>query len=145
VFELPKGLPPTRDCDHHIDLLPGAQPFHMRPYRYAPALKSKIERQVDEMLTSGIIQPSQSEFSSSVILVKNKYNTYQFCVDYRHLNALTVKTRFPVPIIDEFLDELHGAAWFSTLDLQAGFHQMCMAPQDQHKMAFHTHHGNSNF
>jgi hypothetical protein len=87
VFELPKGLPPTRDCDHHIDLLPRAQPFHMRPYRYAPALKSEIERQVDEMLTSGIIQPSQSEFSSSVILVKKKDNTYRFCVDYRHLNA----------------------------------------------------------
>jgi tRNA A37 N6-isopentenylltransferase MiaA len=94
----------------------------MRPYRYAPALKTEIEKQVEEMLQSGIVQPSQSEFSSSVILVKKKDHTYRFCVDYRHLNALTLKTKYPVPVIDEFLDELHGVAWFSTLDLKAGFH-----------------------
>jgi hypothetical protein len=141
VFAVPTGLPPTRDCDHHIALLPGAQPFHMRPYRYAPALKSEIEKQVTEMLDAGIIQSSQSEFSSSMILVKKKDNTYRFCVDYRHLNALTVKTRFPVLVIDE----LHGAAWFSTLDLRAGFHQIRMAPQDQHKTAFQTHHGHYEF
>ncbi|XP_020401789.1 uncharacterized protein [Zea mays] len=126
VFALPVGLPPVRDCDHHISLLPGAQPFHVRPYRYAPALKTEIERQVQEMLSSGIIQHSNSEFSSSVILVKKKDDSYRFCVDYRHLNALTVKTRFPVPIMDELLDELYGAAWFSTLDLRAGFHQIRM-------------------
>jgi hypothetical protein len=117
----------------------------MRPYRYAPALKSEIERQVRDMLQSGIIQHSRSDFSSSVILVKKKDDSYHFCVDYRHLNALAVKTRFPIPVIDEFLDELHGAAWFSTLDLRAGFHQIRMAPQDQHKTAFSTHHGQFEF
>jgi hypothetical protein len=142
---VPTGFPPTRDCDHHIALLLGAQPFHMPPYRYAPALKSEIEKQVTEMLGASIIQPSQSEFSSLVILVKKKDNTYMFCVDYRHLNALTVKTRFPVLVSDEFLDELHGSAWFSTLDLRAGFHQIRMAPQDQHKIAFQTHHGHYEF
>jgi hypothetical protein len=145
VFALPTGLPPQRDCDHHIQLLPGAHPFHIRPYRYAPALKTEIEQQVEEMLSSGIIQRSQSEFSSPVILVKKKDSTYRFCVDYRHLNALTVKTRFPVPVIDELLDELNGLAWFSTLDLRAGFHQIRMAPQDQHKTAFQTHHGQFEF
>ena len=113
-----------------IPLLPGARPVQMRPYRYAPALKTEIENQVAEMLHSGIIQPSKSAFSSSVILVKKKDQTYRFCVDYRHLNALTVKTKFPVPVIDEFLDELHGASWFSTLDLRAGFHQIRMNPHD---------------
>jgi hypothetical protein len=98
----------------------------MRPYHFAQALKSEIEHQVAEMLKSGIVQHSQSEFSSSVILVKKKDDNYRFCVDYRHLNALTVKTRFPVPVIDEFLDELHGASWFSTLDLCDGFHQIRM-------------------
>jgi hypothetical protein len=145
VFAMPQGLPPPRDYDHQIPLLPGAQPFRMRPYRYAPALKSEIERQVEEMLDSGIVQHSQSEFSSSVILVKKKDGSYRFCVDYRHLNALTVKSRFPVPIIDEFLDELHGSAWFSILDLRAGFHQIRMAPHDQHKTAFQTHHGHFEF
>lgn len=145
IFALPHGLPPARDCDHHIPLIPGAQPFQVRPHRYAPALKSKIEKQVDEMLQSSIIDLSKSEFSSPVILVKKKDGTYRFCVDYRHLNALTAKNKFPVPIIDEFLDELHGAAWFSTLDLRAGFHQIRVQQQDQHKTAFQTHHDHFEF
>lgn len=138
-------MPSARDCDHQIELLPGASPVQMRPYRYAPALKDEIEKQISEMLQSGIVQPSKSAFASSVILVKKKDNTYRFCVDYRHLNALTVKTKFPVPVIDEFLDELHGATWFSTLDLRAGFHQIRMNPRDQHKTAFQTHHGHFEF
>jgi hypothetical protein len=145
IFEVPHGLPPPRECDHRISLLTGVSPVQLRSYRYAPALKSEIEKQVADMLQTGIIQNSSSAFSSPVILVKKKDNTYRFCVDYRHLNALTIKTKFPVPIIDEFLDELHGAAWFSTLDLRAGFHQICMASEDQHKTAFQTHHGHFEF
>jgi hypothetical protein len=145
VFEVPQGMPPVRDCDHKVPLLPGARPVQMRPYRYAPALKTEIEQQVADMLKTGIIQPSQSEFASSVILVKKKDNTYRFCVYYRHLNALTVKTKFPVPIIDEFLDELSGTAWFTTLDLRARFHQIRMNPQDQHKTTFQTHHVHYEF
>jgi tRNA A37 N6-isopentenylltransferase MiaA len=108
----------------------------MRLYRYAPALKSEIEKHVNEMLESGLIQHNKSHFASSVILVKKKDGTYRFCVDYRHLNALTAKAKFLVPIIDEFLDELHGAAWLSTLYLHAGFHQIRMAPADQYKTVF---------
>jgi hypothetical protein len=110
VFDVPQGMSPVRDCDHKVPLLPGAQPVQMRPYCYAPALKTEIEQQVPDMLETRIIQPSQSEFASFVILVKKKDNTYRFCVDYCHLNALTVKFKFPVPIIDEFLDELSGAS-----------------------------------
>jgi hypothetical protein len=124
LFVVPKELPPSRHCDHSIPLVPGASPFRIRPYRFAPQLKIEIEEQVKEMLASGLIQKSSSPFSSSVLLVKKKDNSWRFCVDYRHLNAITIKGKFPVPIIDEFLDELFGASWFICLDLRSGFHQI---------------------
>lgn len=77
--------------------------------------------------------------------MKKKDNTYRFCVDYRHLNAITVKGKFPVPIIDEFLDELTHASWFTSLDLLAGFHQIRMKDGDEYKIAFQTHHGHYEF
>jgi hypothetical protein len=104
LFEVPQNLPPSRACDHAIPLIDGAAPVQVRPYRYAPTLKNEIENQIKEMLQSGIIQKSSSPFSSSVLLVKKKDNSWRFCVDYRHLNAITVKSKYPVPVIDEFLD-----------------------------------------
>lgn len=124
IFEAPATLPPDRDCDHAIPLLPGARTVHIRPYRYPPSLKDEIEQQVAEMLRKGIIQPSQSPFSSPILLVKKKDGTCRFCVDCRHLNALTFKSRFPIPIFDELIDELARAKWFSTLDLNSGYHQI---------------------
>jgi hypothetical protein len=117
----------------------------VRPYRYAPVLKDEIEKQVQEMLRAGLIQQSTSPFSSPVLLVKKKDNTYHFCVDYRHLNAITEKWQFPIPIIDLFLGELNQASWFSSLDLCAGFHQIPMNPADCFKIAFQTHVGHYEF
>jgi hypothetical protein len=117
VFAKPMSLPPERSCDHSIPLVAGASPVNIRPYRYPPALKDEIERQVAEMVQSGIIRPSASSFSSPVLLVRKKDGTFRFCVDYRYLNALTVKARFPIPIFEQLMDELHGACWFTTLDL----------------------------
>jgi hypothetical protein len=145
LFEYVSGLPPSRHCDHSIPLMPEAQPVFARPYRYAPLLKTEIERQVTDMLQQGIIQKSTSAFASPVLLVKKKDQSWRFCVDYRQLNAITVKGKYPVPIIEELLDELSGAAYFTTLDLQSGFHQICMKSGEEFKTAFQTHFGQFEF
>ncbi|WVZ95116.1 hypothetical protein U9M48_040918 [Paspalum notatum var. saurae] len=145
LFAVPSGLPPPRDCDHTIPLVPGAAPVSVRPYRLTPALKDEVESQVQDMLASDIIQRSTSPFSSAVLLVKKKDSTWRFCIDYRQLNAITVKGKYPVPIIDELLDELSGASWFSKLDLRAGFHQIRMQQGEEYKTAFQTHLGHFEF
>lgn len=117
LFAEPSALPPRRACDHRIPLIPGAQPVAVRPYRYSPALKTEMETQVSDMLQAGLIQPSFSAFSSPVLLVRKKDGTWRFCVDYRLLNALTVKR----------------------------FNQIHLAPGEEHKTAFQTHWGHFEF
>jgi hypothetical protein len=97
------------------------------------------------MLHQGLIRPSTSAFASLVLLVKKKDGGYRFCVDFRHLNALTQKSKFPVPVFDQLMDELHNARWFSTLDLRAGFHQILLRQGKEHKTAFQTHLGQYEF
>ena len=145
LFEIPTSLPPRRQCDHSIPLVEGAAPVQIRPYRYTPALKLEIEKQIQEMLDSGFIQKSSSPFASSVLLVRKKDNTWRFCVDYRYLNAITLKAKYPVPVIDELLDELAKSKWFSKLDLRAGFHQIRMKEGEEYKTAFQTHCGHYEF
>jgi hypothetical protein len=113
LFTKPNCLPPKRVVDHAIDLIPGASSFRLRPYRYTPQQKDEIERQIREMLDNGIIQQSSSPFASPILLVKIKDGEWRLCVDYRRLNAHTVKNRYAMPIFDEIVDELGGATIFS--------------------------------
>jgi hypothetical protein len=145
VFEDPKGLPPEREYDHSILLLPNSIPINAKPYRYSPLHKDEIERQVKELLMAGLIQPNTSPYASPVLLVQKKDGTWRFCVDYRKLNDITIKNRFPMPLIDEILDELAGTKYFSKLDMKSGYHQVRMRKEDEHKTAFKTHHGHFQF
>jgi hypothetical protein len=145
VFATPTSLPPSRPVDHRIHLLPGTAPIAVRPYRYPQLLKDEIKHQCSDMLAQGLIRPSTSPFSAPVLLVKKKDGTWRFCVDYRALNAKAVKDKFPIPIVEELLDELNGACYFTKMNLRSGYHQVRMHPEDVAKTAFRTHHGDFEF
>jgi hypothetical protein len=145
IFEQPKGLPPPPRHDHRIHLLRGTAPIAVKPYRYPQLLKDEVKRQCADMLEQGTIRPSTSPFSSPILLVKKANSSWRFCVDYRGLNDKTVKDKFLILVVEELLDELRGARFFTKIDLRSGYHQVHMHPDDIEKTAFRMHHGHFEF
>jgi hypothetical protein len=138
---LPPGLPPERPVGHVIPLVEGAQTPVKRMYRLSPREKEEVEKQIAYQIQQGWIEPSTSSFGAPILFVEKKDGGLRMCVDYRALNKLTVKNRYPLPRIDDLFDQLRDARVFSTLDLQAGYHQIRISPQDVPKTAFLTHKG----
>ncbi|KAE8655124.1 hypothetical protein F3Y22_tig00117034pilonHSYRG00824 [Hibiscus syriacus] len=145
VFAEPTDLPPTRNHDHAIPLKPEFALINLRSYRFPHNQKEEVEKQIATMLSSSIIHPSKSPFSSPCLLIKKKDRTWRFCVDYRKLNSKIVKDKFPIPVVEDLLDELHGAVYFSKIDLRSGYWQIRIKAEDIYKITFRTHQGHYEF
>lgn len=122
--DIPPVQPPDRGFEHTIELGPSVQAVITTPYRHPNAYKDEIERVIKELLALGHIRPSSSPFASSVVLVKKKDGTLHMCIDYWALNRMTLKNRYTISCIDEMMDELRGAKYFSKIDLHSGYHQI---------------------
>ncbi|KAI3746350.1 hypothetical protein L6452_08780 [Arctium lappa] len=139
------GLPPDRQLEFRIDLVPGAAPIAKDPYRLAPSEMQEMMAQLQELLEKGFIRPSLSPWGAPVLFVKKKDGTMRMCIDYRELNKATVKNRYPLPRIDDLFDQLQGAGCFSKIDLRSGYHQVKVSEEDVPKTAFRTRYGHYKF
>ncbi|KAL0539828.1 hypothetical protein IC582_024049 [Cucumis melo] len=142
--ELP-GLPPHREVEFAIELEPGTVPISRAPYRMAPAELKELKVQLQELLDKGFIRPSVSPWGALVLFVKKKDGSMRLCIDYRELNKVTVKNRYPLPRIDNLFDQLQGATVFSKIDLRSGYHQLRIKDGDVPKTAFRSRYGHYEF
>ena len=133
--ELP-GLPPDREIEIAIELAPGTEPVSKAPYRMAPVEMKELANQMQDLLDKGIIRPSMSPWGAPVLFVKKKDGSMRLCIDYRELNKLTIKNKYPLSRIDDSFDQLKGAVYFSKIDLRSGYHQLKIKPEDISKTAF---------
>ena len=129
---------PPREADVSIPLVEGARPVARPMFRYSPLERQEMERQIRDLLSKGLIEPSRSPFASPILFVRKKDGSLRMCIDYRGLNKITVKNKYPLPRIDDLLDHLQGARVFSSLDLMSGYHQLRIDPEDVPKTAFRS-------
>ncbi|GJT35754.1 hypothetical protein Tco_0926173 [Tanacetum coccineum] len=118
------GLPPPRQVEFKINLVPGVAPVARAPYRLAPSEMKELSEQLKELLEKGFIRPSSSPWGAPILFVKKKDGLFRMCIDYRKLNKLTVKNRYPLPRIDDLFDQLQGSSVYSKIDLRSGYHQL---------------------
>lgn len=135
------SMPPDRDIMFLIDLVPGTAPISKRPYRMPANELAEMKKQIEELRSKGYIRPSSSPWGAPVLFVKKKDNSMRMCVDYRSLNEVTIKNKYPLPRIDDLFDQLKGASVFSKIDLRSGYHQLKIRPEDIPKTAFTTRYG----
>ena len=143
--DLPDQLPPPRSVDHHIHLVPGSEAPSRPTYRLSYTEMQELRRQIDELCNKNLIRPSQSPYGAPILFVKKKDGSLRLCVDYRALNRITIKNKYPLPRIEELFDQLYQATIFSKIDLRSGYHQIRIAPEDTHKTAFRTRYGHFEF
>ncbi|GJZ71645.1 putative reverse transcriptase domain-containing protein [Tanacetum coccineum] len=139
------GLPHVRDIEFRIDLIPGASPVVRSPYRLAPSEMLELSNQLKELQGKGFIRPSYSPWGAHVLFVKKKDGAMRMCIDYKELNKLTIKNRYPLLEIDDLFDQLQGACCFSKIDLHSGYHQLRVREEDISKTAFRTRYGHFEF
>jgi hypothetical protein len=135
------GMPPDRDIEFAIELQPRTAPNSKRPYRMPPAELAELKKQLQELLDKGFIRPSTSPWGCLALFVKKKDESLRLCVDYRPLNAVTIRNKYPLPCIDVLFDQLVGAKVFSRIDLRSGYHQIKIRASDITKAAFSTRYG----
>ncbi|GJY13356.1 putative reverse transcriptase domain-containing protein [Tanacetum coccineum] len=139
------GLPLTRQVEFQIDLIPGAAPVARAPYRLAPSEMKELLEKLKELSNKGFIRPSSSPWGAPVLFVKKKDKLFRMCIDYRELNKLTVKNRYPLPRIDGLFAQLQGSSVYSKIDLSSGYHQLRIREEDISKTAFRTRYGHYEF
>ncbi|GJV66371.1 putative reverse transcriptase domain-containing protein [Tanacetum coccineum] len=139
------GLPPTRQVEFHIELIPGAAPVVRVPYRLAPAEMKELAEQLKELSDKGFIRPSSSLWGAPILFVKKKDGSFRMCIDYHELNKLTVKNRYPLPRIDDLFDQLQGSNIYTKIDLRSGYHQLRVREEDIPKTTFRTRYGHYEF
>ena len=145
VFEPLRRPPPHRNNAFSIELEPGTAPVSRAPYRLAPTEMTELKKQLEELVEKGFIHPSSSPWGAPVLFVKKKDGSLRLCIDYRRLNKVTIKNKYCLPRIDELMDQLEGATWFSKIDLASGYHQIPIHEGDIRKTAFRTRYGHYEF
>jgi len=143
--ELPKRLPPRREVDHQIDLEPGAKPPAMSPYRMAPPELAELRKQLKGLVDAGFIRPSKAPFGAPVLFQKKKDGSLRMCIDYRALNKVTIKNKYPIPLVADLFDQLGHARYFTKLDLRSGYYQVRIAEGDEPKTTCVTRYGSYEF